>query len=589
MPRANLGPADFQKALDDIGARYPALKLDDLFVLWFLRSYVTRSEEDAVEAVAGAQRDKGIDAIWIDEGARTVVVVQGKYHKSLGEKREKRADVISLAEVADQLSTLDEKKFRNYIETMDSLVANRLREARKKVVEQEYRVWLVFATLGKVSASIIKDAEAHLRAIQGEARLEVIDSNRAKALLRDYNDDVAPPIAAVDLEMEESDNVRVNGVSQRYDDKNQIESWVFSMRGDKIAQLFKYAGRQLFARNVRGFLGLQSLKSVNRSMAETLQGEPDRFFYYNNGITILCDKAERKGQKGHDILHVRNPQVINGQQTTRVLAAHPDLAARASVLVKVIQVAHRLSEESNFDDLLTQIVTGTNRQSHVDASDLLANDGVQIELERSLRKLGYGYIRKRQTKGEVKSELGGKHYHLIKKELFAQTVAACDIDPVLARTSKETLFHKDAYARILRSGDPFFYLPRYWLLQRVLKVVKGDQKQREARWLVVHFVWSRLSPLIKGVAKARRFSEQCLRQDQDLIDPLDAAIRKVVMAAGRFYAQNKGKGPDAVDASTFFKSKRSSAKTFNEFWEWPGNSPSVFEKWITKAANAVAS
>jgi hypothetical protein len=588
MPKADLGPADFQKALDGIGARFPALKLDDLFVLWFLRSYVTRSEELAVEAVAGGAKDKGIDAIFIDEGARTVIVTQGKYHKTLGEKSEKRADVISLAEVADQLSTLDEKKFQSYIETMDSLVANRLRDARKKVVEQEYRIWLLFATLGKVSPSIIKDAEAHLRAVHGEARLEVIDSNRAKVLLRDYNDDVAPPIAALDLEMEESDHVRVNGVSQRYDDKNKIESWVFTMRGDRIAQLFKYAGRQLFARNVRGFLGL-SRKGVNRSMAETLQSEPDRFFYYNNGVTILCDKAERRGQQGHDILHVRNPQVINGQQTTRVLAAHPDLAARASVLVKVIQVAHRLSEESKFDDLLTQIVTGTNRQSHVKASDLLANDRVQIELERSLRKLGYGYIRKNQTKGEVKSEMGGKHYHLITKELFAQTVAACEIDPVLARTSKESLFEKENYARIFRSADPFFYLPRYWLLQRVGKVVKGIPKQREGRWLVIHFVWSKLSPLIKGLAKARRFSEQCLRQDRDLIGPLDSAIRKVVVAALNFYAQNKGTGPDAVDVPTFFKSKRAGAKAFNEFWESSANSSSVFDKRIAEAADAVGS
>ncbi len=61
MPRGELGPADFQKALDGIGSRFPALKLDDLFVLWFLRSYVTRSEELAVEAVAGGAKDKGID------------------------------------------------------------------------------------------------------------------------------------------------------------------------------------------------------------------------------------------------------------------------------------------------------------------------------------------------------------------------------------------------------------------------------------------------------------------------------------------------------------------------------------------------
>jgi hypothetical protein len=231
---------------------------------------------------------------------------------------------------------------------------------------------------------------------------------------------------------------------------------------------------------------------------------------------------------------------------------------------------------------------GTNRQSHVNASDLLANDMVQIELERSLRKLGYGYIRKKQTKGEVKSEMGGKHYHLITKELFAQTVAACEIDPVLARTSKERLFEKSNYSRIFRSTDPFFYLPRYWLLQRVAKVVKGNVRQREARWLVIHFVWSKLSPLIKGVAKARRFSEQCLRHDWDLIGPLDSAIRKVVNSALKFYARNKGIGSDAVDVSTFFKSQRGGAKAFIAFWASAGNNSAVFDKHLAKAGDAVS-
>ena len=77
--------------------------------------------------------------------------------------------------------------------------------------------------------------------------------------------------------------------------------------------------KKLFARNIRGFLGMKS--PVNKGMEETLKKEPERFFYYNNGVTIICDEAERKSSGGRDILQVANPQVINGQQTTRTLAA----------------------------------------------------------------------------------------------------------------------------------------------------------------------------------------------------------------------------------------------------------------------------
>ena len=32
---------------------------------------------------------------------------------------------------------------------------------------------------------------------------------------------------------------------------------------------------------------------MNQGMEKTLDTEPDHFFYYNNGITIVCDAAER--------------------------------------------------------------------------------------------------------------------------------------------------------------------------------------------------------------------------------------------------------------------------------------------------------
>jgi hypothetical protein len=139
---------DFLSVLKDIGGRFPSLKHDDLFVMWFLRSYITDSEERAAEAVAGGARDKGIDAVFIDDGARAVIVVQGKYRKSLGSILEKRADLIALAEVAHRLSESEDDKFKKFLKNAESLVAKRLTEARDRVKEQLSRVAL-FCDFGK--------------------------------------------------------------------------------------------------------------------------------------------------------------------------------------------------------------------------------------------------------------------------------------------------------------------------------------------------------------------------------------------------------------------------------------------------------
>ena len=283
---------DLNAGIEDIGTRFPNLSDDDRFVLWFLRAYVTESEERAAEAVAGGSRDKGIDGLLIDDAARVVFLVQAKYRKTLGKKTEKRDDVICFASTAANLCNRDHAEFGQYVVNMEQYSAERFKEARKRVIGHNYRLILYFLTLGKISPAVRKDAENVVSHARCDGRIEFIDGNRAMLLFRDYLDGVAPPIPTLDLEMEKGPDVTVNGVAQRYDDISNIESWVFSMRGDTIAVLYDAVGQRIFARNIRGYLG--SAKEVNRSMVATLRDEPEKFFYYNNGITIICDEAEKK-------------------------------------------------------------------------------------------------------------------------------------------------------------------------------------------------------------------------------------------------------------------------------------------------------
>jgi hypothetical protein len=198
-----------------------------------------------------------------------------------------------------------------------------------------------------------------------------------------------------------------------------------------VAGLFERAGTRLFARNVRGFLGSTE---INRGMEATLSREPEYFWYYNNGVTIVCDDAKLEQSRGQNILRVTNPQVINGQQTTRTLARSVGKGPRASVLVRVIRVP-RVPQRggNNFETLVSRIVSATNWQNAIRPSDLMSNDRRQIEIERQLRKLHYLYLRKRMTKGEARRAAGARHMRLIKKDELAQAVAACDLDPFIVR------------------------------------------------------------------------------------------------------------------------------------------------------------
>jgi AIPR protein len=122
-------------------------------------------------------------------------------------------------------------------------------------------------------------------------------------------------------------------VLSRVDSTTGAKSWLFSMRGDDVGRMYREAGIRLFSRNIRGYLGSND---INHNIEVTLRKEPGRFWYFNNGLTIVCESARKIEEGAAHYLHVTEPQVINGQQTTYSLRRIPE--KRASVLVRVLAI-----------------------------------------------------------------------------------------------------------------------------------------------------------------------------------------------------------------------------------------------------------
>jgi hypothetical protein len=272
-----------------------------------------------------------------------------------------------------------------------------------------------------------------------------------------------------------------------------------------------------------------------------------------------------------------------------MLRAEAERAGQASVLVKVIQVPRDPDEGyDNFDALLSRIVAGTNWQNAINAADLMANDRKQIELERELRKLGYLYIRKRQSKGEAKRAAGGKHCIAIRKDELAVAVAGCDLDPVVPRSGRDNLFEEDMYPKVFPNSDPDYYLPRYWLMREVTYCARGLPERAYAKWLVLGFVWSKLSPLVRAEKHCRFFRHNCERQASDLVVPLSCSIGKVFVAALRYFREARGTGETAIDVSTFFRNKRGRDQEFRAFWQGGSNKSSKgFDRYWRKVEAAI--
>ncbi|MBL4682955.1 MAG: AIPR family protein [Nannocystaceae bacterium] len=235
----------------------------------------------------------------------------------------------------------------------------------------------------------------------------------------------------------------------------------------ELARLFETHGDALLERNVRRYLGTRNSR-VNRGIRKTLRSaaERERFYFYNNGVTITCSKFRHNAlQSGNHLAKLEELQVINGGQTChtirQVLAEKPDEDySRAFVLVRVYEL------DADQRDLVHQITYATNSQNPVDLRDLRANDDVQRSLQLGLQQLGYWYSRKR--------EAGANGNAITPAQAGEAVLAVLRRKPHLARNGAEALFGRH-YNEVFNDAlTPAEVVGSVQILRRVRARIRED-------------------------------------------------------------------------------------------------------------------
>ncbi len=573
---------ELSRVLEEICALFPKLHLDQAFVVWFLHAFAGASLDDAAESLPGRTADKGVDGIYIDRRLRSICVVQGKLRDGVRVKVERRDEVLGFFQLAGILTGSDDD-FEGLLAGINPGARALLSEARR-LIKRDYRIEFCYVTTGRFSPSLIAELERLMRNASRSngrrLRYHVFDGASVLGLLRDWLEGAAPPVPSLELPVE-GDEIR------RADERNGIRLRVLWMNGYDVAELYRRAEARIFHRNIRGFLGDTE---INREMRSTLRSAPQEFIYLNNGVTIVCDDVRPdETRAGQRILVATNPQIINGQQTTRVLADVGDQAKKASVLVRIIVVPHGIGAgDAAYDRIVSQVVQATNHQNPIKWSDLRANDPIQISLERRLRALGYHYVRKRAAKAEIRSQAPTSDFIVTRDEL-AQAVGATLEQGMPRRLGRERLFHDPTYRTIFRTEDPYFYLVRHWLWTLVDRTARGSSDRQWAKYVVMFFVWERVRPQIeanKATKRAFVTANEHRWKHTRVMQPLAQLVEEAFHAANRYYAKERGRGSERVDLATFFK-RKDVYDGFVRFWRSHDNS-AIRRARFQKASRAFA-
>ena len=164
--------------------------------------------------------------------------------------------------------------------------------------------------------------------------------------------------------------------------------------GKFLADIYLKYGSKLLQGNVRAFLSFRG--KVNKGIRETIDKYPENFFTYNNGIAIVARSVDFSSD-GSKIVHFRDPQIINGGQTTAALAsaiikkeAHKGMDnLYVPMKLTVLNIEDEMSEEQveGYNQITRDISKCANSQNSVSEADFFSNHPFHVLMEKLSKKV----------------------------------------------------------------------------------------------------------------------------------------------------------------------------------------------------------
>lgn len=189
--------------------------------------------------------------------------------------------------------------------------------------------------------------------------------------------------------------------------------------------------------NVRGYLGEKT--KFNKNIINTLKNEPNKFFMFNNGLTITAKniKARYVNGKKRFECDIEGFQIVNGGQTLRTIYEFCKSYYDEEKLVNA-EILIRLFQTESDIQLTNNIAEYTNSQNAISSKDLKSISNLQIKLETFLRTKDILYVRKTGDIGYNNKE----YKYRISMEKVAQILYTYNGFPDRATNQKKALFEK---------------------------------------------------------------------------------------------------------------------------------------------------
>ncbi|MGQ0791711.1 MAG: AIPR family protein [Nitrosopumilaceae archaeon] len=307
------------------------------FLHWVLTRVYEATEDDAADAIVDGANDLGIDAyLPVDFSDNKIRLFQSKYGTS--------HSMEAIAKFKEDVKRL----LKSDVTKMRPELAHLVTKIRDKNL--------------KVECCYVTDQEVEY---ENEEYFEIIDIEEIiQRLWSRIKKPAAGKKSAIKLEKMLGHENTILGIL-------------------KLRELTEFISKNrdyVFESNIRQWMQFKT--TVNKGIRETLQNAPDKFFYYNNGITIVVSNFEEIGNNSI-LLHA--PQIVNGAQTSNSIV---DRAKRTHNLDGSITVTIIRADDEEDQNNITKY---RNSQNSVRGKDLVSLMDFHKSIKSQLQNSGYFY------------------------------------------------------------------------------------------------------------------------------------------------------------------------------------------------------
>ena len=306
------------------------------FLQWVLTRVFEATEDDAADAIVDGANDLGIDAyLPVDFSDNTIRLFQSKYGTSHSLEA-----IAKFKEDSVRLLGKDVTKMRP-----------ELAQLVTKIKEKNLKIKCCYVTDQKVEYE--------------DDMVEILDIDK---IIQKLCDRIKKPAAG------KKSSIKLEKML-RHD--NTILGIL------KLRELTDFVNKNrdyVFESNIRQWMQFKT--TVNKGLRDTLQNNCGKFFYYNNGITIVVSDFE---ELGDNMIKLFAPQIVNGAQTSNSILDHSKRTKNmdGSMTVTIIKADDEI-EQNN-------ITKYRNSQNSVRGKDLVSLMDFHKSIKSQLKNSGYFY------------------------------------------------------------------------------------------------------------------------------------------------------------------------------------------------------